>query len=172
MPKMKSNRAARKRFKVTGRGLAVRAMSGKRHGMIGKSRKRKRRLLGTTVVAAVDQPACSGCSANDPALEPMMAPAPSEPFAPDGDPNARSKNRRSGTPDGAASSRPRRGTSAAAASCTRPQSRPFSAGPVRLRTPARASATSSQWITASCRRPRNGLSHSTPFPGPSVRTSR
>ena len=56
MPKMKSNRAARKRFKLTGRGLAVRAQSGKRHGMIGKSRKRKRRLLGTAVVAAVDQP--------------------------------------------------------------------------------------------------------------------
>jgi large subunit ribosomal protein L35 len=56
MPKMKSNRAAGKRFKLTGRGLAVRAKSGKRHGMIGKSRNRKRRLLGTTVVAAVDQP--------------------------------------------------------------------------------------------------------------------
>ena len=56
MPKMKTNRAARKRLKVTGTGKVVRAHSGKRHGMIGKSRKRKRRLLGTAVVAAVDQP--------------------------------------------------------------------------------------------------------------------
>ena len=35
MPKQKSNRAARKRFKLTGTGLAVRAHAGKRHGMIG-----------------------------------------------------------------------------------------------------------------------------------------
>jgi large subunit ribosomal protein L35 len=55
MPKMKTNRAARKRFKVTGTGKVVRAQSGKRHGMIGKSRKRKRRLLNPVVVAAADQ---------------------------------------------------------------------------------------------------------------------
>jgi large subunit ribosomal protein L35 len=55
MPKMKTNRAARKRFKVTGTGKVVRAQAGKRHGMIGKGRSRKRRLLGTRVVAAVDQ---------------------------------------------------------------------------------------------------------------------
>lgn len=56
MPKMKSNRAAGKRFKVSGKGKAVRAHSGLRHGMIGKSRTRKRRLTGTTLVAEVDQP--------------------------------------------------------------------------------------------------------------------
>jgi large subunit ribosomal protein L35 len=56
MPKQKSNRAAGKRFKLTGSGRAARALSGKRHGMIGKSRKRKRRLLGTVLVAEVDQP--------------------------------------------------------------------------------------------------------------------
>jgi large subunit ribosomal protein L35 len=55
MPKMKSNRAAAKRFKISGTGKAVRAKSGKRHGMIGKSRNRKRRLGGTVVVAAPDQ---------------------------------------------------------------------------------------------------------------------
>jgi len=56
MPKMKTNRAAAKRFKLTGSGLAKRGRSGIRHGMIGKSRTRKRRLVGTVVVAAVDQP--------------------------------------------------------------------------------------------------------------------
>ncbi|NOT35505.1 MAG: 50S ribosomal protein L35 [Candidatus Eisenbacteria bacterium] len=55
MPKMKSNRAAAKRFKVTGSGKASRAKSGLRHGMIGKSRRRKRKLVGTTLVAAPDQ---------------------------------------------------------------------------------------------------------------------
>ena len=56
MPKMKTNRAAAKRFKLTGTGKAKRGHSGLRHGMIGKSRSRKRRLTGTTLVADVDQP--------------------------------------------------------------------------------------------------------------------
>jgi large subunit ribosomal protein L35 len=56
MPKMKSNRAAGKRFRLTGTGKAKRAHSGLRHGMIGKPRSRKRRLTGTTLVAEVDQP--------------------------------------------------------------------------------------------------------------------
>ena len=56
MPKMKTNRAAAKRFKLTGKGLAARAHAGKRHGMIGKGRSRKRRLLGTSLVAKPDQP--------------------------------------------------------------------------------------------------------------------
>jgi large subunit ribosomal protein L35 len=55
MPKQKSNRAARKRFKLTGSGRAARAHAGKRHGMIGKKRSRKRRLLGTRLVAEPDQ---------------------------------------------------------------------------------------------------------------------
>lgn len=54
MPKMKTNRAAAKRFKLTGTGKVKRAHSGVRHGMIGKPRDRKRRLTGTTVLAAVD----------------------------------------------------------------------------------------------------------------------
>ncbi|HYM81207.1 MAG TPA: 50S ribosomal protein L35 [Candidatus Limnocylindria bacterium] len=56
MPKMKTNRSAAKRFKLTGSGRVKRALSGKRHGMIGKSRSRKRRLLGTALVADVDAP--------------------------------------------------------------------------------------------------------------------
>ena len=55
MPKMKTNRAAAKRFKLTGKGGVKRGLSGKRHGMIGKSRRRKRRLLGTAMIAEVDQ---------------------------------------------------------------------------------------------------------------------
>ena len=56
MPKMKTNRSAAKRFKLTGTGKAKRAHSGLRHGMIGKSRSRKRKLTGTSLVADVDQP--------------------------------------------------------------------------------------------------------------------
>ena len=56
MPKQKTNRAAAKRFKLTGSGKAKRAQSGIRHGMIGKSRDRKRKLGGTVMVADVDQP--------------------------------------------------------------------------------------------------------------------
>lgn len=55
MPKMKTNRAAAKRFKVSGTGKAVRGHSGVRHGMIGKTRSRKRKLVGMTVVADADQ---------------------------------------------------------------------------------------------------------------------
>ena len=56
MPKHKSNRAAAKRFKLTGSGKVMRARSGVRHGMIGKPRDRKRRLTGMVAVAEVDQP--------------------------------------------------------------------------------------------------------------------
>ena len=55
MPKMKTNRAAAKRFKLTGTGKAKRAQSGIRHGMIGKARDRKRHLGGMVVVADADQ---------------------------------------------------------------------------------------------------------------------
>ncbi len=56
MPKQKTNRAAAKRFKLTGKGRAMRGQSGVRHGMIGKARDRKRRLGGMVLVADVDQP--------------------------------------------------------------------------------------------------------------------
>jgi large subunit ribosomal protein L35 len=55
MPKQKTNRAAAKRFKISGTGKAMRGRSGVRHGMIGKPRDRKRRLVGMVVVADVDQ---------------------------------------------------------------------------------------------------------------------
>jgi large subunit ribosomal protein L35 len=44
MPKMKTNRAAAKRFKLTGSGRVRRSKQGLNHGMQEKSRKRLRRL--------------------------------------------------------------------------------------------------------------------------------
>jgi large subunit ribosomal protein L35 len=54
MPKMKTNRAAAKRFKITGSGKVKRSLSGLRHGMISKGRRRKRKLSGTTLVHPAD----------------------------------------------------------------------------------------------------------------------
>lgn len=50
MPKMKTNRAAAKRFKVTGSGRIRRPKGGAQHNMIGKSRKRRRRLRDNDMV--------------------------------------------------------------------------------------------------------------------------
>ena len=50
MPKMKTNRAARKRFKLTGKGRVRRPKQGGQHGMIGKSRKMRRRLRDNDMV--------------------------------------------------------------------------------------------------------------------------
>ncbi len=44
MPKMKTNRAARKRFKISGTGRVRRSKAGGNHMMQEKSRKRVRRL--------------------------------------------------------------------------------------------------------------------------------
>lgn len=44
MPKMKSNRAAKKRFKITGTGKVRRSKCGLNHCMQAKSTKRRRRL--------------------------------------------------------------------------------------------------------------------------------
>jgi len=44
-PKMKTNRAAAKRFTVTGSGLIKFSSKGHRHGLSNKSRKRKRQQL-------------------------------------------------------------------------------------------------------------------------------
>jgi large subunit ribosomal protein L35 len=54
MPKMKTNRAAAKRFKRTGTGKFVRAKAYKSHILTKKSRQRKRRLRQTTVVDAIN----------------------------------------------------------------------------------------------------------------------
>ncbi len=48
--KVKSNRAAAKRFRVTGGGHVRRAKCGHSHGMFNKSRKRNRRLGKTAIV--------------------------------------------------------------------------------------------------------------------------
>ena len=52
MPKMKTNRAAAKRFKVTGSGRVKRSKGGGNHGMQEKSRKRLRRLRQNDMVHA------------------------------------------------------------------------------------------------------------------------
>ena len=51
MPKMKSHKGARKRFKITGSGKVKRFKAFKSHILTKKSPKRKRRLRqGTTIV--------------------------------------------------------------------------------------------------------------------------
>lgn len=51
MPKMKTNRAAAKRFKLSGSGRVRRPKCGLQHNMIGKSRKRRRRLRDNAMVS-------------------------------------------------------------------------------------------------------------------------
>jgi len=48
--KMKSNRSAAKRFKLTGTGKVRRMSGGKSHLNIKKSRKRKKRLLNPKII--------------------------------------------------------------------------------------------------------------------------
>jgi len=55
MPKMKSNRAARKRFKLSGTGKAMRRASNLRHGMVADNRNSKRKKGSNLVVAHADQ---------------------------------------------------------------------------------------------------------------------
>ena len=55
MPKLKSHRGAAKRFKKTGTGKFKRGNAFKAHILTSKSRKRKRRLKGTTLVSKADQ---------------------------------------------------------------------------------------------------------------------
>jgi large subunit ribosomal protein L35 len=50
MPKMKTNRAAAKRFKITGTGRVRRSKCGAQHGLSNKSRKRLRRLRDNDMV--------------------------------------------------------------------------------------------------------------------------
>jgi large subunit ribosomal protein L35 len=51
MPKMKTNRGAKKRFKITATGKVRRPKGGLSHIMIGKSRKRRRRLRDNDMVS-------------------------------------------------------------------------------------------------------------------------
>ena len=50
MPKMKSHRASKKRFKITATGKIVRHHAGKSHILTKKSRKRKRNLRQSALV--------------------------------------------------------------------------------------------------------------------------
>jgi len=54
MPKMKSNRASRKRFKVTGSGKIKREKAYRSHILTKKSSKRKRQLGKATLVSEQD----------------------------------------------------------------------------------------------------------------------
>jgi large subunit ribosomal protein L35 len=56
MPKIKTNRSAAKRFKVTGTGKVKRSHAFARHQMSCKSRKLKRELRHSTLVAKADVP--------------------------------------------------------------------------------------------------------------------
>ena len=55
MPKMKSHRAASKRFKVTGSGKVTRKQAFRHHKNVHKPSSRTRRLKGDTVASAPDQ---------------------------------------------------------------------------------------------------------------------
>jgi large subunit ribosomal protein L35 len=54
VPKIKTNRAAAKRFRVTGTGKIKRNKGFKRHILSSKSKKQKRHLRKATLVAAVE----------------------------------------------------------------------------------------------------------------------
>jgi large subunit ribosomal protein L35 len=54
VPKIKTNRSAAKRFRVTGSGKVKRNKGYKRHILSSKNKKRKRQLRKATTVAAVE----------------------------------------------------------------------------------------------------------------------
>ena len=54
MPKLKTKSGAKKRFKVTGTGKVLYAQSGKRHGMIKRTKKQIRQLRGVDVLFKTD----------------------------------------------------------------------------------------------------------------------
>jgi large subunit ribosomal protein L35 len=54
MPKIKTKSGAKKRFKVTAGGKVLYAQSGKRHGMIKRTKKQIRQLRGTNVLFKTD----------------------------------------------------------------------------------------------------------------------
>ena len=55
--KLKTKRAAAKRYRVTGAGRIKVGRQNKRHLLTGKSRKRKRPLRGTRLLGPTDAPA-------------------------------------------------------------------------------------------------------------------
>jgi len=50
MPKQKTKKGVKKRFKITGSGKVISRRAGKSHLMTAKSRKRKRKLRGSQVL--------------------------------------------------------------------------------------------------------------------------
>jgi len=54
--KLKTKRAAAKRYRVTGSGHVKVGQKGKRHFFTNKSRKRKRHLRGSMLLSAADEP--------------------------------------------------------------------------------------------------------------------
>jgi len=54
MPKMKTKKSAKKRFKITGTGKIVRGKANRRHLLAHKKRKRKRRLRSGDLVDKTD----------------------------------------------------------------------------------------------------------------------
>jgi len=56
MPKMKTKKAAAKRFKITATGKLKHGVAGKRHRLISHNGKYIRQNRGTTLVAKVDEP--------------------------------------------------------------------------------------------------------------------
>jgi large subunit ribosomal protein L35 len=54
MPKLKTKSGAKKRFKVTATGKVLYQQSGKRHGMIKRTKKQIRQLRGTNVLFKTD----------------------------------------------------------------------------------------------------------------------
>jgi large subunit ribosomal protein L35 len=54
MPKLKTKSGAKKRFKITGTGKVMYAQSGKRHGMIKRTKKQIRDHRGTKVLFKSD----------------------------------------------------------------------------------------------------------------------
>jgi large subunit ribosomal protein L35 len=53
MPKMKTHKASRKRFRVTATGKLKRRKAGKKHLLSHKSGKRKRQLRGTVIETGI-----------------------------------------------------------------------------------------------------------------------
>lgn len=51
MPKLKTKKAVRKRFKITKKGKVKRSKSSRRHLLTGMSRKRKRKLRHSGIVS-------------------------------------------------------------------------------------------------------------------------
>ncbi len=54
MPKLKTKSGAKKRFKVTGSGHVKAQAAGKRHGMVKRPQKMKRKARGTMVLHDAD----------------------------------------------------------------------------------------------------------------------